>query len=142
MAPPLQNLVLDSNIVLDMLLFDSPTGAALLAAIEAGPQAQWAWIASAPMLQEFTRVLAYPHIAKRCAFYAKSADSLVFQYQRLAHIVEPGQRAPYRCKDPDDQIFIDLAYSYRAQLLSKDRAVLALKNRMARHGLRIASELA
>ncbi|MDB5944967.1 MAG: putative toxin-antitoxin system toxin component, family, partial [Ramlibacter sp.] len=32
---------------------------------------------------------------------------------------------------PDDQKFIDLAVAHRALLLSKDRAVLALRKRLA-----------
>ena len=38
---------------------------------------------------------------------------------------------PVRCSDPDDQGFIDLAVAHRAMLLSKDKAVLRLRRRLA-----------
>ena len=42
------------------------------------------------------------------------------------------------CKDPDDQIFIDLAVAHRARLLSKDGAVQALRKRLAALGVEMA----
>ena len=36
---------------------------------------------------------------------------------------------------PDDQKFIDLAVAHQAVLYSKDKYVLALKNRLARLGI-------
>jgi predicted nucleic acid-binding protein len=44
-------------------------------------------------------------------------------------------RAPLRCKDPDDQGFIDLALAHRAGLLSKDLAVLCMAKRMCALGV-------
>jgi predicted nucleic acid-binding protein len=35
-----------------------------------------------------------------------------------------------RCRDPDDQMFIDLAVAHRAVLLSKDALVLRLAKRL------------
>ena len=46
------------------------------------------------------------------------------------------------CKDPDDQKFIDLAVAHGATLLSKDRAVLALKKRLERLDVRAGTTLA
>jgi hypothetical protein len=39
----------------------------------------------------------------------------------------------------DDQKFIDLAQAHQALLISKDKAVLSMKNRMARVGVRVMS---
>jgi predicted nucleic acid-binding protein len=41
------------------------------------------------------------------------------------------------CSDPDDQVFIDLAVAHRALLLSKDRAVLSMKKRLALRGVAV-----
>jgi predicted nucleic acid-binding protein len=41
-------------------------------------------------------------------------------------------KAPYTCKDADDQKFIDLAVQHGAALHSKDAQVLCMKNRLAR----------
>jgi predicted nucleic acid-binding protein len=41
------------------------------------------------------------------------------------------------CKDEDDQQFIDLAVAHQALLLSKDKQVLRLTNRLARLGVAV-----
>jgi predicted nucleic acid-binding protein len=41
------------------------------------------------------------------------------------------------CKDPDDQKFIDLAVVHKALLISKDKQVLRLTNRLARLSVRV-----
>jgi predicted nucleic acid-binding protein len=48
-------------------------------------------------------------------------------------------KAPYVCKDADDQKFVDLAVTQQALLISKDAEVLALKNRLARLGVKVFS---
>ncbi|OXH83132.1 nucleotide-binding protein, partial [Burkholderia multivorans] len=64
---------------------------------------------------------------------------------RLAHVVEPAPAdtdAPPlpKCKDRDDQKFLELARAAQAEwLVSKDRALLKLAKRTARDfGFRIA----
>ena len=47
-----------------------------------------------------------------------------------SHTVDVAPRAPLRCKDPDDQRFIDLALAHQAGLLSKDHAVLSMAKRL------------
>jgi predicted nucleic acid-binding protein len=44
------------------------------------------------------------------------------------------------CKDADDQKFIDLAAQHKTQLISKDKAVLTMRNRMLRLGVRVAKQ--
>jgi hypothetical protein len=44
-------------------------------------------------------------------------------------------RAPCVCKDPDDQVFIDLAVAQRALLISKDQQVLTMRKRLAAQGV-------
>ena len=47
---------------------------------------------------------------------------------------------PLQCRDPDDQMFIDLALAQRARwLLTRDRALLALARPAAAYGLEIAA---
>jgi PIN domain nuclease of toxin-antitoxin system len=55
--------------------------------------------------------------------------------------VDSAPKAPYTCKDPDDQIFIDLACQHQCLLLSKDKAVRALRSRMERVGGAVATVL-
>ena len=124
--------VLDTNIVLDVFLFADPAAQPLR---EALAHARIRWIRTAPMREELARVLAYPHIAKRLGYYQRSADDLLGDFDTHSHAVDVAPRAPLRCKDPDDQRFIDLALAHRAGLLSKDQAVLCMAKRMRALGV-------
>ena len=129
-APPLW--VLDTNIVLDVFLFADPAAQPLR---EALAHARIRWIRTAPMREELARVLGYPHIAKRMAYYQRSFEDLLRDFDTHSHTVDVAPRAPLRCKDPDDQRFIDLALAHQAGLLSKDRAVLCMAKRMRALGV-------
>ncbi len=121
-------LVLDTNIVLDAFVFDDAAARPLRAALEAGRLRWWATIA---MREELARVLAYPQIVPRMAYYGLQPDDVLAAFDRHAALVEAPPKAPVTCSDPDDQKFIDLAVARQALLLSKDRAVLSMKRRLA-----------
>jgi predicted nucleic acid-binding protein len=55
---------------------------------------------------------------------------LLAQWDAGVSLVEVAPRCAVRCRDPDDQMFIDLAVAHRAQLLSKDALVLRLAKRL------------
>jgi predicted nucleic acid-binding protein len=61
-----------------------------------------------------------------------SAADVLAQFDQHAHSVPSAERAPYVCNDADDQKFIDLAVTHQALLISKDKEVLRMKNRLAR----------
>jgi predicted nucleic acid-binding protein len=115
------HVVLDTNIVLDLWVFDDPRSQPLLAQLEAGAVR---WLATASMREELRRVLDYPHIAQRLQARRMAAADVQLQAD--------APKAPYVCKDPDDQKFIDLAVQHTAALHSKDAQVLRMKNRLAR----------
>ena len=130
------HLVLDTNIVLDALVFRDPRTHALHAALFDEPvMPDLLWLATAPMREELARVLAYPHIVVRLAFHGLQAAQLLSQFDARARIVPVAPKAPATCKDPDDQKFIDLAVSYGATLLSKDKAVLCMRKRLVKLGV-------
>lgn len=131
--------VLDTNVVLDLLLFDDPATPPLQEALQAGTLQ---WIATPVMREELARVLAYPHIVPRLAHYQLSADAVLAAFDRQVQLVDVAPRAPLICKDPDDQKFIDLALAHQAQLLSKDHAVLRLKKRLLAQGVQAGKLLA
>ena len=112
-------LVLDTNIVLDLFVFNDAKATKLKAALQAGAQQ---WIATQPMRDELVRVLDYPHIAGKMAFYKIEADGVLAQFDQLVRLVPAAPKAAITCKDPDDQKFIDLAVEQLAMLLSKDEA--------------------
>ena len=129
-----ESIVLDTNIVLDVFVFPDPAAAPLRAALQAG---ELDWLASLPMREELARVLAYPKIVPRLAFYGLTADSVLGAFDKHARLVDAAAKASLTCSDPDDQQFIDLAVAHRAVLLSKDRAVISMKKRLLAQGVRV-----
>ncbi len=131
--PPfaLKPIVLDTNIVLDLYVYDDPLQATLGKALRAG---HLQWLATHAMRDELARVLDYPQVAKRRLVNQQSTEVVLAQMDSLVTWVDAAPKAPYTCKDPDDQIFIDLACQHQCALLSKDKAVLAMRSRLARLG--------
>ena len=128
-------MVLDTNIVLDLLVFADPATAPLPGLLQSGALR---WIATLHMRAELERVLAYPQIAPRVFFYGLSAAQVLARFDAGACLVEPAARATAVCKDADDQPFIDLAVAHSALLLSKDKAVLQLRKRLLACGAEVA----
>lgn len=121
------SVVLDTNIVLDAFIFNDPAAQPLRDGLQSGALQ---WIATQPMRDELARVLAYPKIVKRLAYYQLDAASVLAQFDTLARIVDVAPKASATCKDADDQKFIDLAVAHHSLLLSKDNAVLCMTKRL------------
>ncbi len=124
--------VLDTNIVLDLWVFDEPKALPLKSSLETGTTR---WIATAAMREELARVLAYPQIAKRLTARTLPADVVLAHFDRHAQLHPDAPKAPYACKDADDQKFIDLAVQHTAALHSKDAQVLCMRKRLERCGV-------
>jgi uncharacterized protein len=118
----LPGVVLDTNAVLDWLVFGDPGMAAVAAAIQAG---EVRWLVCPRMRDELMRALGYASLAK----WQPDAARVLAQFDQLAITCAQPTTAPTtpRCTDTDDQVFIDLALATRAQcLLTHDRALLKL----------------
>jgi putative PIN family toxin of toxin-antitoxin system len=126
-----QAIVLDTNIVLDLFIFKDPRCADLRTALSSKTLQ---WIATQNMRDELERVLTYTHLQPRMAFYATTATQVLAQFDTGVQIVDTAPRAFYVCKDADDQKFIDLAVQLRSALVSKDKAVLCMRKRLATLG--------
>lgn len=124
--------VLDTNIVLDLWVFDDPASAPLRESLNIG---HTRWLATAAMREELARVLDYPHIARRLSMRQLPAQTVLTHFDHFAQLHDDAPKAPYTCKDADDQKFIDLAVHHGATLHSKDAQVLCMKNRLARCGV-------
>ena len=122
-------LVLDTNIVLDLLVFADPQVQALSQDLTQGGLR---WLATAEMREELARVLHYPKLAPRVAYHRGTREAVLADFDRHAQVVEVPPRASVCCGDPDDQKFIDLAVAHRCLLLSKDREVLRMRKRLER----------
>ena len=125
-------VVIDTNVVLDLWLYQDPATPALR---EALAQREVTWLATQVMRDELERVLAYPHIAARLVLGQQTSADVLAQFDAHAQLMPVAAKCQFVCKDSDDQKFIDLAAAYQAQLISKDKAVLTMRNRMARLGV-------
>jgi putative PIN family toxin of toxin-antitoxin system len=121
-------LVLDTNIVLDLFVFDDTAVRPLHDGLAQG---RLEWVATPAMRDELRQVLGYAKIGSRLASTGLKAADVLDAFDRLARLVEAPAKAPVTCSDPDDQKFIDLAVRHQCVLLSKDAAVLVLKKRLA-----------
>ena len=129
---PSQPWVIDTNIVLDLWLFEDPATVPLRAALQNGLIAH---LATDSMREELSRVLTYPHIVKRMAKSNIQAQDILNHFDEHCVSAEPAAKAPCTCKDPDDQKFIDLAVAHAVPLLSKDAAILCMKKRLFQSGV-------
>lgn len=124
-------VVLDTNVVLDWLLFADPHGLAWGGAVASG---RLAWIATDAMRDEFAHVLARGLAAARLA----DAPALLGAWDRLVTPAAPAAPSHLVCVDPDDQKFLDLALAAGAAwLVTRDRALLRLGTRASALGLTI-----
>lgn len=123
-------LVLDSNVWLDWLVFDDPAIAPLRAAVAQGNAEVFI---DAACEAELRRVLGYP-FGKR-SLGEEQQRACIAQCLAIARRIEraQGTRTPPKlpkCKDPDDQKFLEAALAAQADLLvTKDVALLALADR-------------
>lgn len=132
------SLVLDTNIVLDLFVFDDPAVRDLKGLLL---REGLRWIATQAMRDELERVLAYAHIARRMNLDSLAPAGVLAHFDRHALLVEAPARTQVVCSDADDQKFIDLAVARRCLLLSKDAAVLSLKKRLAPLGVSVLPAL-
>jgi predicted nucleic acid-binding protein len=150
MAAP-HPVVLDTNIVLDLFLFQDPRTEPLRQQLLSR---ELHWIATPHMRNELERVLTYPHIIAKLEFYQLQSQDVLAHFDHCAILHTASvPKAPYICKDADDQVFIDLACARAAQadradlsaesstvsLISKDKAVLSLRKRLSRLSVSVSS---
>jgi putative PIN family toxin of toxin-antitoxin system len=131
-------LVLDTNVVLDLLIFNDPLMPALRELLASGDVC---WIADQDQRIELERVLHYSQIAPRVAYYGQTADSVLAAFDAGVRYVDTAPRIRFVCTDPDDQHFLDLAAAHQALLLSKDKAVLKLRKRVAQLGATVGNQV-
>lgn len=135
---PARPVVVDTNVALDLLIFNDPRTAPLRTLLAQG---RLDWIATQVMRDELERVLAYPHIVSRMDFYRVDAAQVLAAFDAQARLVDIAPRVAYVCKDADDQKFIDLAAAHRAILLSKDKAVICMRKRLMTLDAHVATAL-
>ncbi|WP_255501144.1 putative toxin-antitoxin system toxin component, PIN family [Mitsuaria sp. WAJ17] len=135
LAAQVPRLVLDTQVVMEWLVFRDAGIRALVEPIEAG---HWVWIGSVAMRDELLHVLSRGVAAR----WSPDPAGIAAVFARLCQMPEPhAEEAPLpllRCRDKDDQKFIDLALAQKVDaLISRDSDVLALAKRARKQGLAI-----
>ena len=126
--------VLDTNVLLALWLFRDPAVEPLRAALEAGLLLA---VRSPATDAEFADVLGRPELF---AVAPERQAKLLDAWQASASPVDAIQSAPWVCRDPLDQKFLDLAVSAAASwLITRDRDVLKLARKARRQGLLIVT---
>ena len=131
------DLVLDTNVVLDWLVFRDPAATWLGDALDGGPVR---WVRTPGMRDELLYVLQRLPLAR----WGATVERVAATCDAVAVAVDGAPPLPpghgLRCGDPDDQPFIDLAVLRgAAALLTRDKAVLRLARPALRHGVTIAT---
>ncbi|MDH6241122.1 putative toxin-antitoxin system toxin component, PIN family [Polynucleobacter sphagniphilus] len=132
----MQSLVLDTNILLDLFVFNDP---AVIQLKEALIACRFKAFASQESLLELADVISRPLFSLEAA---KQKDILE-QWQALTYTIDRADLhpAPWKCKDPDDQVFLDTAFTVRpAILISKDLALLELANKASQEHILITKD--
>lgn len=126
----MQRLVLDTNIWLDWLVFED-TGIARIRQLQEAGHVQI--LMDAACDAELAEVLTRKFAKK--TLDARAQAAALAHCRRLSMRVEMTLSPPERgrlpkCKDPDDQKFLELAFAAGAHaLITKDRALLDLARR-------------
>lgn len=134
-APLKPAVVLDTNAVMDWLVFQDPVCAAWSPCLGS---ACVRWLATAAMREELAHVLARgvasvwnPSLVNIWSAWDRHAITAQLRTSSSAAI-------HIRCTDGDDQKFLDLALANRARwLVSRDKALLNLRRRVQPFGLQI-----
>jgi len=132
----MKSVVFDTNVLLDIFVFNDFRAIHLKQALL---DKQIDAIASPQTLEEFTDVISRPLFSLE----SSAQERILDQWRALARVIDDVDlfKAPWQCVDPDDQVFLNLAYSARPCLLmSKDNEVLNLANRAAADDVLISSD--
>jgi len=129
-------LVLDTNVILDLLVFKDPSTEPIRLLLDAK---QVDAVRTPASMAELIDVIGRP------TFKLNREDqaTIVRAWETSSRLLEDMaiEPAPFTCRDPDDQVFIDMAYSIRpAFLLSKDLRVLELRAIAKPHGVEISNQ--
>ena len=129
-------LVLDTNVILDLLVFKDPTAEPIRHLLNAKLVDA---VRSEASMRELIDVIQRPTFKLN-----QEEQAIILQaWESVTRLLENTaiESAPFTCRDLDDQVFINMAYSLRpALLLSKDLLVLELGASAKPHGVEISNQ--
>ena len=131
----MQIAVFDTNVLLDLFVFNDFRAIHLKQALL---DKKIDAIATPRILEEFADVLSRPLFSLTTV----DQEKILQQWTSLARILDDKNivQSPWKCQDPDDQVFLDLAYTVRpCTLISKDNEVLKFANTALTDGVLITA---
>jgi putative PIN family toxin of toxin-antitoxin system len=131
MIPVPKKVVIDTNVCLDLFVFNDPRWAKLVDAIERG---EIEAVTRSDCRDEYNIVLHYKHLP----LDDDSRPLAAARFDQMIKVVAPpdnGIKLPV-CSDKADQKFLEIARDAGAEvLITKDKALLKLARRLAREGM-------
>ena len=132
----MKSVVFDTNVLLDLFVFNDFR---VLHIKQALLEKKIDALASPKTLEEFADVISRPLFSLETT----EQEKILLQWRSLARVLsdESLLPSPWRCQDPDDQIFLDLAFTVKpCTLISKDNEVLKFFSRAAKEDVLITSD--
>ena len=128
--------MLDTNVILDLLVFKD---------LVAEPIRQLLDAKLVDAVRSEASMLELIDVIQRPTFKLNQEEQAIIlqAWESVTRLLENAaiESAPFTCRDLDDQIFLDMAYSIRpALLLSKDLLVLELRAIAKTHGVEISNQ--
>ena len=131
-----KTVIFDTNVLLDLFVFNDVKEIHLKAALL---DQKLIGYANQQTLDEFADVISRPVFGLDDAVQS----AILSQWQGLVRVVEVPRlsTAPWLCQDPDDQVFVDLAYHLKPCILfSKDLELLKMASRAAKEDILITAD--
>jgi len=132
----MKSVVFDTNVLLDLFVFNDFR---VLHLKQALLENKIDALTSLKTLEEFADVISRPLFSSETA----EQEKILAQWKSLSRVLDDQSllSSPWRCKDTDDQIFLDLAYTAKpCTLISKDNEVLKFTARAAKEGVLISAD--
>ena len=132
----MKSVVFDTNILLDLFVFNDFRALHLKQALL---EKKIDALASPKTLEEFADVISRPLFSLEAA----EQEKILLEWKSLARVLSDQSLSPspWRCQDPDDQVFLDLAFTAKpCTLMSKDNEVLKFAARAAKEDVLISAD--
>ena len=132
----MKSVVFDTNVLLDLFVFHDFRALHLKQALL---EHKIDALASPKTLEEFADVISRPLFSLETV----EQEKILAQWKSLSRVLDDQSllSSPWRCQDPDDQIFLDLAFTAKpCTLISKDNEVLKFAARAAKEDVLISAD--
>jgi len=131
----MKSVVFDTNVLLDLFVFNDFRALHLKQLLV---EKQIDALASPKTIEEFADVISRELFSLEPA----AQEQILLEWRSLARITEDQSLlpSPWHCLDPDDQVFLDLAFTVKpCILISKDNEVLKLATKALQEDILITA---